>query len=118
MMTTIPCFTMLAIAPDANPGITSHKVGDEAELLRITGDPSDPVFGVSKGESVCVIDVDRAAKVAQVKVTTGSEVGKIGFVPFANLDAGTQRVATPATVEPRAKPDANNLFSRGAGDGK
>jgi hypothetical protein len=75
-----------------------HKAiaaNDEAELLRITGDPSDPVFGVAKGESVSVIEVDRAAKVARVKVTTGSEAGKVGFVPFADLDAGTQRVAAP-----------------------
>jgi hypothetical protein len=79
-----------------------HKAiaaNDEAELLRITGDPSDPVFGVAKGESVSVIDVDRAAKVARVKVTTGGEAGKVGFVPFADLDAGTQRVAAPTTTD-------------------
>jgi hypothetical protein len=75
---------------------------DQAELLRISGDKTEPVFSAGDGESVTVIAID--GKCVEVKVTTGPNQDRVGFIAAADLDAGTERV--PATPTPAPAPAA------------
>jgi hypothetical protein len=75
--------------------------GDQAEQLRVFGDNSNPVFSLDAGATVTVAEV--AGDAARVTAApAGGSDQRSGWIPVANLDAGTEQVEAPAGDAPAA----------------